>query len=459
MKERFLQLVKEGKTNEQILKTIKSENNGIVKLAKAADKLTLPQRRRFVKSHLGEITKEALNPVRYTAWTSADQPIQYLKASKDYQKAAQALRTGHEYKSSISVDLDATCSGIQVYAMMFRDVSASHGVNVSPSDCVQDIYGTIATEMCSIIEKANAKVMSSKLSEWVDREEKDEKMTREVKLQSIKELGESFLNRNHTKRIVMTLTYGLTNFGILEYSQEAVEKIGEDKFTYAKAAKMAFAKIVTQALGKAADCAVRGMLFTQKIAKYCASNNIGMAWTTPSGFKAFRATEGVEETKIQLKTSRREKVEDSQGNVTFTQKNVLDKIYDYKKTGQLSGQKMSSAVAPDLVHSLDASWLMESVNKASNMGVTKFKLVHDSFGTTAANIPKLNMAIREAAVEISQGNYFMSWAVEVTKSEDWEECKQKVNEWKEEEDFISDEDVTQGTFSLEDMKESVHIFS
>ena len=60
---------------------------------------------------------------------------------------------------------------------------------------------------------------------------------------------------------------------------------------------------------------------------------------------------------------------------------------------------------------------------------------------------------------MSQGNYFREWAVEVTKSKDWEECKAKVNEWKEQEDYISDEDVRQGSLDLECVKDSEHIFS
>ena len=457
MKDRVIELIKQGLTDKQVFEVLKSEK--LTRLAKAADKLTLPQRRRFVKESFQAIKEQAENPSEVTGWTSADQPIQYLKASKDYIKASLAVSKGLDYKSAVSVDLDATCSGIQVYGMMFLDVAASHGVNVSPSECVQDIYGTIATEMCKIIERINNKDIPSKIKEWLNKVEDKPGRDKDAKLKAIEELGGAFINRSHTKRIVMTLTYGLTNFGIMEYSQEAVEKIGESKFSNDNLAKLAFAKVVTVALGKAADCAVRGMEFTQKIAKYCASNQIGMAWTTPIGFKAFRGTEAVEEEIIRLRITKRESIEDCNGVRTTRSNSMEDRLVSHKKTGELSASKMSSAVAPDLVHSLDASWLMLSVEKAHAQGVTKFKLVHDSFGTTAANIPKLNTAIREAAVEMSQGNYFKEWAIEVTKSQDWEECKAKVNEWKDQDDYISDYDVEQGSLDLECIKDSEHIFS
>lgn len=457
MKERVIELTKQGLTKEQIFEVLKSE--GATRLAKAADKLTLNQRRRFVKESFSSIESQAVEYTKNTDWVKADQPIQYLKGAKDYVQASNSISQGKEYKSAVSVDLDATCSGIQVYGMMFLDVAAAHGVNVSPSDCVQDIYGAIATEMCKIIERVGKGDTPSKVQEWLDKEEEKEDRNASTKLQAIKELGESFINRSHTKRIVMTLTYGLTNFGIMEYSQEAVEKIGENKFSNANLAKLAFAKIVTVALGKAADCAVRGMEFTQKIAKYCANNQIGMLWTTPIGFKAFRGTEATEEEVIEIRVTNREFIEDEKGTKYTSQKSTRDRLVSYKKTGELSASKMASAVAPDLVHSLDASWLMISVEKAHANGVNKFKLVHDSFGTTAANIPKLNLAIRESAVEMSQGNYFQEWAVEVTQSQDWEECKSKVNYWKGEENYISDDDVAQGDLDLECIMNSEHIFS
>jgi DNA-directed RNA polymerase len=447
MKERVIELTKQGLSKEEIFKVLKSENN--IVLAKAADKLTLPQRRRFIKQTQQAIADQALNPFKYDAWTSADQPVQYLKGAKDYIKALDSISQGKEYKSSVSVDVDGTCSGIQIYAMMYRDKSAAHGVNVSPSFVPQDIYGTVAVEMVKIIEQINSGVNPcAKISEFIEKNGR----------QAFKELSQVFINRKHTKRIVMTLTYGLTNFGILGYSQEAIETIGESNFENPKTAYMAFAKVVTLALDKAADCAVKGMKFTQKIAKYCAGNQIAMQWTTPMGFKAFRGTEKVEEEQIYVRTKARKQVTCDDGSKTFVQTEVVDKMHKFTKTGELSTSKMSSAVAPDLVHSLDASLLMLTVEKAHANGVNKFKLVHDSFGTTAANIPKLNLAIREASVEMSQGNYFKEWAIEVTKSQDWEECKSKVNDWKDEE-YISDADVEQGTLDLNSIMESEHIFS
>ena len=169
MKERVIELTKQGLTKEQIFEVLKSE--GATRLAKAADKLTLNQRRRFVKESFSHIESQAVDYTKNTDWVKADQPIQYLKGAKDYVKASNSISQGKEYKSAVSVDLDATCSGIQVYGMMFLDVAAAHGVNVSPSDCVQDIYGTIATEMCKIIERVGKGDIPSKVQEWLNKEE------------------------------------------------------------------------------------------------------------------------------------------------------------------------------------------------------------------------------------------------------------------------------------------------
>ena len=484
MKERFLELVKEGKTNEQILTIIKAENKGKVTLLKAADKLTLPQRARFVTENWRTIRNQATLPTVHTEWTGADQPVQYLKSIKDLHNWTLNPDT---HKSHVSVDVDGTCSGIQVYAMLYRDKAAAHGVNVSPSETVQDIYGTVAAEMVKIIEGClEDRTSHRKLYDFIQEH------GREV----FTELSKVFINRKHTKRIVMTLTYGLTNFGILGYSEEAIEALGEDNFKDAKKAKMAFAKVVSIALDKAAECAVIGMKFTQKISKYCAAKGIGLQWTSPVGFKAFRATEAVEDYQIEVFTKSRKQITCDDGTKNFVTAGASNILRDEKRTGELSASKQSNAVAPDVIHDLDAALLMRTVTKGHSKGITKFKLVHDSFGTTAKWIPTLNTSIREACVDIAQGNFMQEWAVEVTRSENWEECVEKVNEWAGEKvsrtkldnaikskkpseekiatlqaDYtskleleiakkgISDDDIKQGDFVLEDVMKSKHVFS
>ena len=89
MKERVIELTKQGLTKEQIFEVLKSE--GATRLAKAADKLTLNQRRRFVKESFSSIESQAVEYTKNTDWVKADQPIQYLKGAKDYVQASNSI--------------------------------------------------------------------------------------------------------------------------------------------------------------------------------------------------------------------------------------------------------------------------------------------------------------------------------------------------------------------------------
>ncbi|ECF2231914.1 DNA-dependent RNA polymerase, partial [Salmonella enterica subsp. enterica serovar Kentucky] len=74
-------------------------------------------------------------------------------------------------------------------------------------------------------------------------------------------------------------------------------------------------------------------------------------------------------------------------------------------TSTINASKQSSGVAPNFVHSMDASHLRITVNHAkTKYNVTSFSLVHDSFGTCAADAEYLFNSIRESFVEMYEHN-------------------------------------------------------
>jgi DNA-directed RNA polymerase len=66
--------------------------------------------------------------------------------------------------------------------------------------------------------------------------------------------------------------------------------------------------------------------------------------------------------------------------------------------------RMGNGVAPNVVHSVDSAAMMKTVNVAYKNGVINFCNVHDSFGTTAADVETLNKSIREAFIEMFTNN-------------------------------------------------------
>ena len=75
-----------------------------------------------------------------------------------------------------------------------------------------------------------------------------------------------------------------------------------------------------------------------------------------------------------------------------TEKDTTDKL------------RMSNGVAPNLVHSVDSAAMIETVNIALDNGINNFCNVHDSFGTTAADVEQLNVSLREAFIKMFTDN-------------------------------------------------------
>ena len=70
--------------------------------------------------------------------------------------------------------------------------------------------------------------------------------------------------------------------------------------------------------------------------------------------------------------------------------------------------QMINGIAANFVHSLDASAMFITTNKAMDNGVTAFSMIHDSYGTTAVDTPILSQCTREAFVEMYTDHQFLA---------------------------------------------------
>jgi DNA-directed RNA polymerase len=82
-------------------------------------------------------------------------------------------------------------------------------------------------------------------------------------------------------------------------------------------------------------------------------------------------------------------------------KTKIQDITVIKKSQQdeVDKRKQLQAFPPNFIHSLDASHMLLSALKASEMGLD-FAAVHDSFWTHASDIPNLNVILRDAFVRM-----------------------------------------------------------
>lgn len=82
---------------------------------------------------------------------------------------------------------------------------------------------------------------------------------------------------------------------------------------------------------------------------------------------------------------------------------------------KLNNAKQRSAISPNYVHSLDASALMLTVQKSLTKNLRSFAMIHDSYGTLAADSETLAITLREVFLYMFGGdtNHLEMWLREV----------------------------------------------
>jgi DNA-directed RNA polymerase len=102
----------------------------------------------------------------------------------------------------------------------------------------------------------------------------------------------------------------------------------------------------------------------------CSGYDKRMSWVTPDGFQV-----------VQFRSSKKKHQQD-------TYMNGRVRLTYYDDTPKLDSKDMALSVAPNFVHSLDATHLRMAVNRGIAEGITDFAMIHDSFGVHAAQMPK-----------------------------------------------------------------------
>ncbi len=118
----------------------------------------------------------------------------------------------------------------------------------------------------------------------------------------------------------------------------------------------------------------------------------------------------------------------------------LGKLSIGSYTDEIHTAKMVNGIAPNYVHSLDQTLMCLTIE---NMPECKsFHMVHDDYGVPINQIQSLNEGVRKAYVELFSSNPLEKFV------------KQVLPEWSD-----KVEDVMINTLDLEEVHESVYIFS
>jgi DNA-directed RNA polymerase len=205
------------------------------------------------------------------------------------------------------------------------------------------------------------------------------------------------VDRKLVKRNVMTFSYSSKEFGMSEqHFEDTMEPLelkllkkeieahpfgdSEDEW---RLMSRYLAKRVLQAIKTVVKLPAEAMEFMQKLAKALAHEGKPLRWITPAGVPCINRYHESTTERVELFCY-------DKGVKVRTQITVAT---GYEKP--IAKDKAASGIAPNVVHSLDASHLLLSVCAAADEGITDIATVHDSFGCLACDAPRFNQIIRE----------------------------------------------------------------
>ena len=339
------------------------------------DKVSLKDREAFTYSQKDQIMRIAEDPTSNLEWLDADAPFSYLAFAFEF---ATFLKDG-KVKTKIPCMMDATNNGLQILSILTRCEYGCLSTNVIPSDVdkPEDIYN-VARLRAEHYMRKDAEKGHPYAQEWLD-------------------YG---IDRVCVKRPCMTWSYGLTKYSCRQYITDWFEdKIHSDNCpspfkikSYYKAIHY-LTEIVWRSIEEILDLPKQCMDWLQQVSRIVSGANRPMQWVTPSGFVVKQGYTKSKTSKIRTYLT---------GEVTH--------ITFKKKTDIIDVNKNALGIAPNLVHSLDATLLHKTVvNSCNEKHIYDFSAVHDSFGTHSTKAGLLAESIREQALDLFSGDILLDW--------------------------------------------------
>lgn len=334
------------------------------------DKVSLQDRVRWVEEHEEEIIACSEDPYNNRLWCDADKPFQFLAFCMDW---AGFKAEGYGYLSSLPIQMDGSCNGLQNFSAMLRDPIGGEAVNLVPSELPADIYQKVADRVLARVEAdavSDNETLAKIAQGWLQHG-----ITRKV-----------------CKRPVMTLAYGAKAFGFkTQVFEDTVRpykfKVGQENFPWDGSgwdAASYMGGLIWDCVGEVVVAARQAMDWLQKAASAASKEGLPVRWETPDGLVVLQAYPKMQSKRIKL---------------TFG--GVQHKLtVATEASKELDRQKQANGISPNWIHSMDASHMRATVRRCFHEGIRSFSLIHDSYGTHAGNAWALAAFLREEFVDM-----------------------------------------------------------
>ena len=357
------------------------------------DKISYDERIAWVDSHKDLLLSIAGNPLEHLQdWNEADNPLMFLAGCDAYA----SMTRGEGVR--LPVSLDATCSGLQLYAGLLKDHEGASVVNV-----VDKVEGLSANKPADVYTD-----VAEEVTRRLENKDYPKKLTftdsaGEFKVVNTAQAASDLLgnvDRNLTKRNVMTVPYSVTQRGMFDQVRELLNEMEDNEEVFWKGEKWIVSKLLVElnksSIAKIVPSAIVGQEYIKSLVTEfydLHKENVPLYWTTP--FFNFPVVQWKVETKKKE---------------IYT---VLGRLTIRMAKNNVNKRQQKNGIAPNLIHSLDATLMYRTVEKLKEQGVNDFMLIHDSFGIPANEVAKLSHAVRESFVELFEDEPLFEWVNQI----------------------------------------------
>lgn len=324
------------------------------------DKVSLEERVKWTEEHTDLLLDSSLDPIdgdRF--WLKAEEPFQALAACIEY---GGYMLEGENYISKLPVGQDGSCNGLQNFSAMLRDSVGGKATNLLPSPKPEDIY----SEVLELVKETV-------------RQDAEAGKPEAIAL-------DGHVARRLVKQPVMTLPYGATKNGMRRQIEVAIRKMGNPMAIRGDQMWNVcgyLADVTYDAIGRVVVAAVNAMGWLQEVAKLAASDSLPVSWVSPVGLPV-------------LQEYRRYKGRPLRVHISGKQ----CKLFVAETGTELDRRKQALGIAPNFVHSCDASHMMLTTLYLKANGIDHIAMVHDSYAVHACDVPTLNTALRKAFIDM-----------------------------------------------------------
>lgn len=351
-------------------------------------KRSFDERVRWVHDNGHWMLECARAPFTHRGWLKADKPFAFLRACMDLLGYREAQSSDTPFVSHLPIHVDGSNSGLQHYSAILRSTEDGKYVNLVPQPVPADVYAEVARRVDAVAKVSSEPVAQLWLNHGIDRKV--------------------------VKRNVMTFPYSSEAFGFREQIMEDLMtplndlvidgKLPEHPFGrdggWAAAgwmAKQSYAAVVDTV--KAASGAMK---YLKTVAGALAHEGHGLAYVTPVGLPVLHEYTEWDCKRVDVWLyDASMKVTDASSKDVVEGDDVYRRIQTnlrVRPTKVVVKSKQKSAVAPNVIHSMDAAHLMLTTLSACRAGVPAFSLIHDSFGCHASHMPVLFATVRSEMV-------------------------------------------------------------